>query len=141
MPTGHRSLSIPTCQICGLKGHVALNCTRRSNFAYQGSHPPASLTALIAQSNGGYNSGLQQSHLSFPGGFHLSNGASSSSGSSFAGYSVLPTGASNSSNSHINNEVWIGDSGATHPMTSDLRNLTIAQQYMLLITRLPLIMD
>lgn len=52
VPADHPSLSIPTCQICGLKGHVALNCTHRTNFAYQGSEPPASLTALTAQRSG-----------------------------------------------------------------------------------------
>lgn len=61
-------------------------------------------------SNGGSSSS------SFPGGFNPSNGASTSNGSS-------------SSNAHINNEVWIGDSGATHHMTLDLHNLTIAQPY------------
>lgn len=55
VPSDHPSVAIPTCQICGLKGHVVLNCTHRTNFAYQGSDPPASLTALTAQSNGSYN--------------------------------------------------------------------------------------
>ncbi|XP_061999614.1 uncharacterized protein LOC133717007 [Rosa rugosa] len=59
VPAGHPSLSIPTCQICGLKGHVALNCSHRTNFAYQGSEPPASLAALIAQ-NSGNHSGVPQ---------------------------------------------------------------------------------
>lgn len=108
-----------------------LNYTHITNFAYQGSEPLASLIALTAQSTVGYNSGLQQSHSSFPGGFHLSNGVSSSSdaSSSNSRYSVHPTGVLNSSNSHNNNEVWIGDYGATHHMTSDLRNLTLAKQY------------
>ena len=51
----------------------------------------------------------------FPGGFHPSNGASSSS--------------STPQNTQAHSEVWVGDSGATHHMTSDLRNLAIAQPY------------
>ncbi|KAM5556360.1 hypothetical protein ABKV19_023986 [Rosa sericea] len=37
------------------------------------------------------------------------------------------SGASSSGTQH--SEVWIGDTGATHHMTSDLRNLTIAHPY------------
>lgn len=89
----HPSLYIPTCQIGGLKGHVALNCSHITNFAYQGADPPASLTALSAYV-GNYNDNLNLSqggyHVtntsgsSFPGGFHTSNGASSSAFSSSA---------------------------------------------------------
>ncbi|XP_040362819.1 uncharacterized protein LOC121049449 [Rosa chinensis] len=124
VPAGHPSLSIPTCQICGLKGHVALNYSHRTNFDYQGSEPPASLSALIAQNNGNDSGVFPQPHMGyllsndtstshFPGGFYPSPGASTSG-----------TGGSSS-----NTEVWIGDSGATHHMTSDMRNLTIAQPY------------
>ncbi|PRQ51221.1 putative RNA-directed DNA polymerase [Rosa chinensis] len=92
IPLDHPSRSVVVCQICGLKGRVALNCHHRSNYAYQGSDPPNSLTAMTARTN--------------------CSGASSSS----------------SSNSN-NTEVWIGDTGATHHMTSDLRNLSIAHPF------------
>lgn len=124
MSSDHPSLSIPTCQIFGIKGHVALNCMHINNFAYQGSDPPASLTALTAHSTGSYNGGHSQSQgnyyvtttsaPNFPGGFNPKNGASSSN------YVI---------SSPMNTEVWVGDFGATHHMTSDLRNLTIAQPY------------
>lgn len=102
VPANHPSLSIPTCQICGLKGHVALNCTHRANYAYQGSEPPASLTALSAHSSGSFNgtsSSRPQSNYyindttnsSFSGGFHPSNGASSSSSAPIVhSYAILP---------------------------------------------------
>lgn len=38
----------PECQICGKYGHIALNCRHRGNYAYQGSQPPASLSAHYA---------------------------------------------------------------------------------------------
>lgn len=95
-----------------------------SNFAYQGSDSPTSLTALAAQSVGSNTGSYSQSQgsyfvtndsgSSFPGCFHPSNRASSSN-------SVI--------SSPVNTEVWVSDPGATHHMTSDLRNLTIAQPY------------
>ncbi|CAL9025198.1 unnamed protein product [Prunus brigantina] len=43
--------SVIECQICGKKGHGALDCYHRSNYAYQGSPPPSSLTAMAAQAS------------------------------------------------------------------------------------------
>lgn len=34
------------CQICGKRGHSALDCHHRNNFAYQGTAPAPSLTAM-----------------------------------------------------------------------------------------------
>ncbi|KAI5321499.1 hypothetical protein L3X38_030570 [Prunus dulcis] len=45
------SSSTIECQICGKKGHGALDCYHHSNYVYQGSPPPASLTALAAQAS------------------------------------------------------------------------------------------
>ncbi|CAL9003688.1 unnamed protein product [Prunus brigantina] len=38
-------------EICGKKGHGALDCYHRSNYVYQGSPPPASITAMAAQTS------------------------------------------------------------------------------------------
>ncbi|CAL2230550.1 unnamed protein product [Prunus armeniaca] len=43
------SSSTIECQICGKKDHGALDCYHRSNYVYQGSPPPASITAMAAQ--------------------------------------------------------------------------------------------
>ncbi|CAL2254013.1 unnamed protein product [Prunus armeniaca] len=43
--------SVTECQICGKKGHGALDCYHRSNYAYQGSPLPSSLTAMAAQAS------------------------------------------------------------------------------------------
>ncbi|XP_016650428.1 PREDICTED: uncharacterized protein LOC107881340 [Prunus mume] len=48
-PSSHGSSSTIECQICGKKGHGALDCYHRSNYVYQGSPPPASITAMTAQ--------------------------------------------------------------------------------------------
>ncbi|BBH07344.1 hypothetical protein Prudu_019255 [Prunus dulcis] len=42
------STPILECQICGKKGHIALNCYHRANFAYQGAPPPQSIQAMTA---------------------------------------------------------------------------------------------
>ena len=38
--------SCPTCQICYKLGHTTIDCYQRMNYAYQGRHPPAKLTAM-----------------------------------------------------------------------------------------------
>ena len=42
---------IVECQICGKKGHSALDCHHRNNFAYQGAAPSPTLTAMQAQTS------------------------------------------------------------------------------------------
>ncbi|XP_050153876.1 uncharacterized protein LOC126628286 isoform X1 [Malus sylvestris] len=49
--SGQPSGGFVVCQICGKKGHIALECFHRNNFSYQGAPPPASLTAMTAQSS------------------------------------------------------------------------------------------
>ena len=42
--------SRPICHICGNNGHSALDCYHRMDFTYQGSHPPAKLASMVANS-------------------------------------------------------------------------------------------
>ncbi|XP_004309618.1 PREDICTED: uncharacterized protein LOC101306292 [Fragaria vesca subsp. vesca] len=86
-PSRNEGSSVFVCQIYGLKGYTALDCPHRSNYAFQGSNPPATITAMSAHTHGASSSGVSP------------------------------------------NEVWIRDTGATHHMTSDLRNLAIAHPY------------
>jgi hypothetical protein len=44
------------CQICGKSGHQALDCYQRTNYAYQGRHPPTQLAAMVAQNNAEFES-------------------------------------------------------------------------------------
>ncbi|KAM2004319.1 hypothetical protein ACFX15_027783 [Malus domestica] len=37
------------CQICGRRGHSALDCYHRGNYVFQGQQPPANLTVMAAQ--------------------------------------------------------------------------------------------
>lgn len=77
---------------------------------------------MSAHSSSNFNGTSSQPHSSYyvndttnssiSSGFHASNGASSSSSAPI-----------------VHSDVWISDSVATHHMTSDLRNLTIAQPY------------
>ncbi|RVW41864.1 Retrovirus-related Pol polyprotein from transposon RE1 [Vitis vinifera] len=39
------------CQICGKLSHKALDCFHRTDYAYQGHHPPTQLAAMVAHSN------------------------------------------------------------------------------------------
>jgi len=41
----------PACQICGKFSHQALDCFHRMDHAFQGRHPPAQLSAMVADSN------------------------------------------------------------------------------------------
>lgn len=108
MPSGTSSSSFSV-------GLNAYNGASSSNTGFSGLYhnPNGSFVPLGASSS------------SFPGGFNPCPGASSSSSSS----PLPPNGASTSSNAQANNEVWVGDTGATHHMTSDLHNLTLAQPY------------
>jgi hypothetical protein len=48
------SSSLPArspCQICGKLSHQALDCFHRMDHAFQGCHPPAQLSAMVATSN------------------------------------------------------------------------------------------
>ena len=40
-----------SCQLCGKKNHMALDCFHRYDYNYQGRHPPQQLAAMVAQSN------------------------------------------------------------------------------------------
>ncbi|BBH05343.1 hypothetical protein Prudu_016706 [Prunus dulcis] len=50
-PSSDASSPVVECQICGKRGHAALDCYHRSNYAFQGQAPPSSLTAMTAQSS------------------------------------------------------------------------------------------
>jgi transposase InsO family protein len=39
------------CQICGKTSHTALDCFHMMDYAYQGRHPPAQLSAMMAHMN------------------------------------------------------------------------------------------
>jgi hypothetical protein len=41
----------PACQICGKFSHQALDCFQRMDHAFQGRHPLAQLSAIVADSN------------------------------------------------------------------------------------------
>ncbi|BBN67607.1 transposable element gene [Prunus dulcis] len=45
------SAQVIECQICGKKGHGALDCFHRSNYSYQGLPPSPKLSAMTAQSS------------------------------------------------------------------------------------------
>ncbi|KAJ0035239.1 hypothetical protein Pint_26024 [Pistacia integerrima] len=45
----------PTCQICGKRGHVALDCYHRFDFSFQGRLPPADLAAMAVEANNSYD--------------------------------------------------------------------------------------
>lgn len=47
--------TISECQIGGKRGHTALTCFHRSNYAYQGINPPSTLTAMTTQSYSNFN--------------------------------------------------------------------------------------
>jgi hypothetical protein len=50
-PTSSSLPARPPCQICGKLSHQALDCFHRMDHAFQGHHPPAQLSAMIATSN------------------------------------------------------------------------------------------
>lgn len=37
------------CQICGKKGHSAVDCFYRGNYSFQGRSPPSSLSTMNAE--------------------------------------------------------------------------------------------
>jgi hypothetical protein len=41
----------PPCQICGKLSHQALDCFHKMDHAFQGRHPPAQLSTMVATSN------------------------------------------------------------------------------------------
>jgi hypothetical protein len=41
----------PTCQICWKRGHYAIDCYHRMDFAYQGKNPTTKLAAMASASN------------------------------------------------------------------------------------------
>jgi hypothetical protein len=50
-PTSYSLPAKPPCQICGKLSHQALDCFHRMDHAFQGRHPPAQLSAMVATSN------------------------------------------------------------------------------------------
>lgn len=45
----------PTCQICGKRGHTALDCYHRFDLSFQGWLPPTDLAAMAAETNNSYD--------------------------------------------------------------------------------------
>ncbi|KAJ8625636.1 hypothetical protein MRB53_034166 [Persea americana] len=60
------SRPLPTYQICGKLGHLAIDCYHRMDFAFQGCHPPQRLAAMVAS----HQPNLSQSWYSDTGATH-----------------------------------------------------------------------
>lgn len=80
LPAGQQSLANTWCQICERRGHKAIDCYQRMNYAYQGRHPPEKLAAMAASSS-------------------------------------------------FDESTWYSDTGASHHITNDLGNLSLASTY------------
>lgn len=105
---------IPECQICSKRGHTAVNCFYRNNNPQNN----ASSSIVECQICG------KKGHAALDC-FHRSN---------YAYQGQAPPQTLTAMNAHAahnfgNADFWIADTGATHHMTPDMRNLTTATPF------------
>lgn len=113
----------------GKRGHIALNCRHRSNYAYQGAQPPSSLSANYAYQGSNvspYNNMELYSPQSHFGNLNQSppimnyKQSPQFSSPSMSPPPGFPTMNAQSSAEIANGDSWILDIGAYHHMTPDL---------------------
>ncbi|PRQ57094.1 putative RNA-directed DNA polymerase [Rosa chinensis] len=113
----------PECQICSKKGHTAVNCFYRTYVPVD--HPSHSVVVCQICGLKGH-AALDCHHRS---NFAFQGAEPPSSLTAMTAHSQCNVASSSNSQNNTDGAIWIVDTGATYHMTSDLRNLTIAQPY------------